>query len=250
MSGNRLVPPSGWPRGGPRSSLKFHRKSTKNLQFSNWFASSSPDLCVLLVYVYVLYCDRGLWGHRHNSEPCFPLPLPSIPISQQIDWGKPIPPPCLITEGKMKRSWRKPYLLNGYLERATALQCNLSSLSSQPAGLQLSKEEDGAGKQRESWNLTNKGLSPLNPPHLKGERHGLKTLPPHTRSESVWSVLDNFINPGKCNQMESNSELPLPSGRQRETFILARRARNLPFVIKSTQINCVCYPWSGTVRNK
>lgn len=98
------------------------------------------------------------------------------------------------------------------------------------------------GRQRESGNLTNKSLSPLNPPHLKGERHGLKTLPPHTRSESVWSVLDNFINPGKCNQMEPDSEPPVPSGRQRETFILARRARNLPFVIKSTQINCVCYP--------
>lgn len=36
--------------------------------------------------------------------------------------------------------------------------------------------------------------------------------------------------------------LLLPSGRQRETFILVRRAHNLPFVIKSTQINCVCYP--------
>lgn len=98
------------------------------------------------------------------------------------------------------------------------------------------------GAEREPGNLTNKGFSPLNPPLLKGERQGLKTLPPHTRSESVWSVLNNFINPGKCNQMESNSEPPLPSGRQGETFILARRARNLPFVIKSTQINCVCYP--------
>lgn len=46
--------------------------------------------------------------------------------------------------------------------------------------------------------------------------------------------------------MESNWKLPLPTGRQREsereTFILAGRAHNLPFVIKSTQINCVCYP--------
>lgn len=41
---------------------------------------------------------------------------------------------CSITPQKMKSFWRLLYLLNDYLERETALQCNLSWLSSQPSG--------------------------------------------------------------------------------------------------------------------
>lgn len=195
--------------------------------FSHWFASKCLHLLSWVVhavdfdvfpFVFCLQC--GVEGnsvtHTTASHTFLSLRRPSWYLTNQL--GEAYSGAVFNNRGKNEKILKEaipPQQLSGERNSA-AMQFIVAELAACGApAFERERwwEQMVWGRQWESWNLTNKGLSPLNPPHLKGERHGLKTLLPHTRSESVWSVLDNFINPGKCNQMESNSELLLPSGR-------------------------------------
>lgn len=62
------------------------------------------DFSVLPFFFFVFGVTLKVTATRAQQPAVISPPAAVRPDISRIDWGKPIPAPCLITEGKMKRS--------------------------------------------------------------------------------------------------------------------------------------------------